>query len=680
MKDRIKRIISLCLVTIMVLGVLTGCSKKHPTADAPADLTEVKDFTYWFQDSSRKAISKNTTPDTYYFRLTQDLTIPGAAIINNGHTVFFDLNGFTLTTQADTLARAFEVTGGASLILKNGTVSTVGANDNGGMIFLDGAGCKLELMDVTLTSADDSFVDPSFGGGVIYATSPADGAPAVISMYSGTTINGSTAGRRGAGGSVMLAGNAEMYLYDGVVQNGIAGNSGNIHLADQSKLYMHGGTVTGGQTVQMSGVSGDGGNINVTAQALFCQYGGTISGGKCARAGGNLYVGNFGKSDKQGYYLYGGTIEGGYAPVNGGNLYALDKMSNVVLYGGEIKAGKAVNGGNLYLEACNFELRGGLLTGTSEVGVHQNGNNIYGVRATMNLYSGEITGGWVTGNGGNVFAADCAVNMYGGTIKDGKLSATSVGYGGGNIWVGGSSVFNLYGGEIKDGQANLKNEEATASGPNVCVAGKALMQMFGGTVKDGFIKGTTCRTGCIYVYGQVAGNDAVFHMYGGRLENGELDAEVMRGLCVGVYSVLADESGIATGRIFDGEIVFKGPDDSPDKRHTLFGNKSGNALNLFVFDSNKYKGLTRGAVVGACKDKTHNTEVETVDATCTTQSCVKYHCDTCGDWYKITGEATGHTETAETVAPTATTAGYTEHTCSVCGDHRYTDIIPATGK
>ena len=663
----LKKCVSMLLTGLLVLGMLSGCGAA--SASKPAKLGSGADLNRWVSK-----LEKQTKPGEYYFEVTGDITLNSAAVIGNGHKVNINLNGHTITAKKGESIRAFELMDGG-LTLTGGTVEMAGADADGGLIYVDGGALTLENM--VLTNNDDSAIGAERNGGVIYATGENAEAPAVVTVMGGTVINGSAEGKRLAGGSVTMEGCSELYLLDGTIQNGTAGMSGNIHLGGQSVFYMNGGTVTGGKSVQTTGITGDGGNINITAQSRMCMYAGTVSGGKAERTGGNIFVANYGKSEQQGFFQYGGRVEGGTSTSKGGNLYAMDKTSLVCLYGGEIKAGEAVNGGNLYLEACSLDMRGGTLTAVQEYGMNNNGANIYGVRATINLYDGTITGGRTHSSGGNVYVADSTVNLYGGTISDGQMKTVCVDVGGGNLFAGGSSVVNMYGGQIFGGVTNADKEDKTCAGANVMIGGKTWMHMFGGKISDGTLSGTTCRGGCVYVYGQIAGDACEFHMYGGTLENGEFEADVMRGLAVGSYSVLADESGVGTGRIFGGDIIYTGEDEA-QRKHTIFGNRY--SRNMFILDGSKYEGLHSGPTVGPCQDKTHDTHVQTLAATCVTPGLEQYHCDTCGDWYKLTGAATGHTETVTTVEATATTAGYTEHSCSACGGLRYTDVVPATGK
>lgn len=636
-----KKGLSLLLAALMVVTMLQGCAAA--TADDPAELGSAGDFNRWFSDG-RSALTHKEAPGDYYFKLTDNITLSKMGIIDNGHKVTIDLNGFTITNKEEDAVRAFHVAEGAALTLIGGALEMTGADANGGMICVEGAGSGLTLDNVVLTNTDDSKIGADLSGGVLYVNGSDPAAPVVVTMKGNTQITGSAAGTRLSGGAVALEGSCEFYMRSGVIQNGVAGMSGNVHLGGTAKFCMIGGTITGGKAVKLTGVSGDGGNMNITAQSQLHLYGGTVAGGTAERTGGNIFVSNYGKAEKQGFYQYGGVVEGGYSATKGGNIYAVDKVSGVHLYGGEIRNGEAALGGNLYLETATLDMRGGTLTGLAEESLNTSGGNIYAVRGDIELHAGVITGACTLSSGANVYVADSTVNIYGGSITGGKMETTNVTVGGGNLFAGGESV----------------------------------VKMYGGTIKDGVLKGTTCRTGCVYVYGQQAGDNCSFHMYGGTLENGELEAEVMRGLAVGAYSVLADGSGIGTGRIFDGEIIFKGDSNSPNRQYTIFGNKDA-AVNMFVFNKENYKGLyRRGTKAGPCDDKTHDTQVETVEATCVIPGYVQYHCDTCGDWYEITAQATGHVLDQAVVEATEDRPGYTEVHCSACQSIRYTDVIIPT--
>ena len=675
-----KKLLSLLLVAVMLLGLLAGCGGQSP--DSPAKLGSAGAFTKWF-GAQKKSLSNLPTAGTYYFKLTKDITLRQPAVVAGGHAVVIDMDGHTITAKEGVNTQIFTVGEGTSLTLKNGAITTTGADADGGLIAVTGAGSGLHLEDVALTNTDDSFVQEMFSGGVLFVNAPVDGEPAVVTLSGSTVITGAAAGVRRNGGAVTAKGNAEIHMYGGTIQDGQAGCSGNVYLADQAKFYMHDGVITGGAAVGKSETTGLGGNVDIRGQARFYLYGGTITAGMAKKRGGNIFVSSFGTTGTvDGFHIYGGTVTNGSAQ-NGGNIFATDKASCVSVYGGEITDGESMSGGNIYLESANLIMQGGTLNGRRNSTVNMYGGNVFCSHGTVTILDGTIQNAMVNGGGANVYMADAVMDIYGGLISGGDLSGIGVNTGGGNLFAEGESVVNFYNGTITRGTANYDDKEDSAAGANVMLARQAQMHMFGGEVSDGVIHGNISRGGCIYVYGQGTNNNTWFHMYGGELRNGETDG-TMRGMLVGAYGESKNDqpnAGRGSARIFAGTLTFTGPEKSEDRYNSLYTNRKDLAC-LRVYDpvALNLEGLMRGAQTGPCEDPSHNVVVETQEATCITQGWNKHTCATCGDWYEVTAEATGHTETATEVAATATTAGMTEHKCSVCENVRYTDIVPATGK
>lgn len=681
MKLTLKKVLSLVLVAALALTMLAGCG--GDSADDPAKLGSAGAFSKWF-GSQKKSLTNNETPGTYYFKVTKDISLSKTSVIDNGHTVIIDLDGHTITNKKDAAAQAFQVSEGAALILKNGTIDMAGADADGGLIAVDGAGCRLELTDMVLTNHDDSQVAETVTGGVLYVNSPVESAdaPAVVVLKGSTVITGSPSGIRRTGGTITAKGNAEIHMFGGTIQNGQAGSSGNIHMMDQTKFYMHDGTITGGRAVGKTETSGLGGNVDMRGKARFYLYGGTISNGFAEKNGGNIFLSNFGtEGQADSLHLYGGSVEAGCAN-SGGNIYATDKDSVIRMFGGSISGGEAMSGGNIYLESAGLVMRGGTLTGLRNSTVNVYGGNVFCSHGTVSLYDGTIEDGMVSGSGGNLYLTDSVIDIYGSTVTGGTITSAAVDAGGGNLFAGGESVVNMYAGTITRGVSNYdKDEEGSAAGPNVMIAGHTQMHMFGGEISDGLIHGKITRGAGVYVYGQAKKSNTWFHMYGGEIRNGETEG-TMRGMAIGAYGEsnnTLDTAGKGAARIFGGTINFTGPENSEDKRHVLYTNRS-DMESLRIYDVTGLEGLYRGATLGACEDSSHNVEAGSQEATCVTPGWTKYSCATCGDWYKITAEATGHSETTNEIAATATEAGCTEHACSACGETWKTDVIPAAGE
>lgn len=642
-----KKMISICLAVVLTLG-LCACGG-GTAAEKPVKLSSAGQFTSWFGEG--KKLSKKSG-QTVYFQLTGDIKLRKEGLITGGNTVYIDLNGHSITGDAN---RAFSVTDSA-LILRGGTVETAGAPDNGGVICVQGAGSGLTLEDVTMSNTDDSGVTGMALGGVIYAAGK--GTPAQIYIRGNSVINGSASGLRRSGGAVALTGDSRLYLEGGAIRGGKAGTAGNIYLEDNAQLHLLGGSVENGTAVSNSEITGYGGNIYTQGLGVIYVRGGEILGGSAEKDGGNIYLANT-AGEEAGLYFLSGKMDGGTARTNGGNLCAMDKASQVRISGGELSGGNAEYGGNIYLKGAPMAIWGGTLTGVAGNPDLLNGGNICAEKATLQIYGGEITSGMAQEYGGNVYVSDSQVDIYGGSITSGAVVAADVTRGGGNFYAGRESLVRIYGGEISGGVSNCaQDQENSAAGANVMVAGTTKLEMFGGTIRDGMVYGPITRGGGVYVYGQAKRSNTVFHLYGGLIENGPLDNK-MRGMCIGSYSETKGDSGIAVTRVFGGELRFTGNADDKNRVYTLHGNKTA-GTDLYLFDHTPYEGMYNRTIVGPCADPTHNTVTGELPATCLTQGGTEYTCGTCGIWYLITAEPTGHTETTE-----ATENGL-KHSCAAC--------------
>ena len=628
-----RRRLSLLLILSMVAALcLPGCGGGEP------ETLKAKNFEEWFAELSQSETKTHT------YQLTEDVTL-NKEIVIDGHDVTLDLAGHTITGEK---IRAFSLTGGATLTLKGGTVETKGANENGGVIYLDSSYLHLDNMKVTNT--DDSHIGELLGGGVIYAAGKEGGS---VTLKGGSVITGSPSGIRRNGGAITMSGKTVLTIEDATVQNGKAGTAGNIQLEGNAVLNLEGGSILDGTAVRSSEVAGSGGNIGTQGLSQIHVRSGVISGGTAERTGGNIYLSNT-AGDQSGLHLYGGLIENGKATTDGGNIFATEKYSVVRIFGGSIQNGNAARGGNVALQVGALEVWGGTMTGLDDNTMLVSGGNVYADSATVNIHAGTITRGFAQNYGGNIHIHSSTMNIYGGYITDGTLSAAEVSKGGGNIYAGGASFLNLYGGEISGGMTNCnQSQEDSAAGPNVMIGGSTFMQMFGGLIKDGKTFGKVTRGGGVYVYGQAARTTPVFYMYGGTIQNGALE-NTMRGMCVASYSGTNGSTGIGLARIFGGEIQYTGPKDN-FTTYAIFGNATkGTDMYLYTFE--QYKGFYARTTAKACPDATHNTVTGEQAATCEIHGAVIHECDTCGIWYEITTEPLGHTDTAENG----------KHSCSGC--------------
>lgn len=675
-----KTLIILCIVGAIVLAGIgfllrnlgAGKSAKHPVTIASA-----LDFNSYLGEGG-SALTKKSEAGTYYFKLLGDLRLSQTGIIDNGHTVVIDLNGHTLTGNSETPIQAFQVTEGASLTLIDGSLEMAGADANGGLLYVFGGGCHLTLENIHATNTDDSRISDNLTGGVLYVFSPNEEPPATVELKGDTVLTGTDTGLRKSGGVISAKGSAEIRMYGGTIQNGQAHCAGNIQLADTSKFYMHDGTITGGQAVGSSATTGMGGNVDVRQQARFYLYGGSVSDGQAGRTGGNVFLSCYGKQDDAiGLHLYGGSIRNGSAKNNGGNIFASEKESVVRIYGGEVKAGVAVLGGNIYLEGAGFYMRGGTLAGIQN-STCANGGNIYATHGSLALYDGYITAGMSSSCGGNICLEDSSMNIYGGTIFSGATASVDVATGGGNIYAGGASQLNMYGGTVSFGVANLSQvQEVSCAGGNIFIADKSFFQLFGGEISDGLVYGKVSRGGGVYVYGQPAGSYSQFHMYGGTVKNNVLSG-TMRGLSIGAYSETNGTRGHGIARVFGGSVLFSGSSTNSQRVYTVYGN---HPANMHIIDESAYSGGIRGGLRKACQDPTHYTEIGSGAATCITPAYTKYACDSCGEWYKLAGAPVGHWDLIGEPVALDGEEGWVKFTCEHCGEwYRNPDEYQETEK
>lgn len=151
--------------------------------------------------------------------------------------------------------------------------------------------------------------------------------------------------------------------------------------------------------------------------------------------------------------LYGKTLyaDSDYAPqfrvTNKWHLTLTDCVGSGVLKGTSVDDG---HGGCLYVADATVDISNIKITGgsSSQLG----GAIVVDKDGTLNLYSGEISGNYVTGgNGGAIYVkSGGVVNMYGGTIRNNHAYSGN----GGAIYVAEGGTLNLYGGEISGNTAS----------------------------------------------------------------------------------------------------------------------------------------------------------------------------------------------------------------------------------
>ena len=665
----------LAVALVILISVLTaGTSPKHPIG-----IMSAGDFNKWFGAQKHRLYSKNAE-DTYYFRLNGNIHLAEPGCIGDGYNVVLDLNGHTISNRRGTDTQAFLVTGGASLTLKDGKITTTGADADGGLISVRESSSALVLENVVLTNTDDSFVRETAMGGVLCVNSPADAedTPATVTITGETVINGSPSGVRRNGGALAAKGSSIVRMYGGIIQNGRANASGNVYLVDRAKFYMHGGQILNGVASGATVTGGAGGNVDIRGRARFWLLDGVVSGGDARKTGGNFFVSSFGvKSRDESLHILGGTVTNGIAQ-SGGNIYASDQDSSVYVYGGEISDGIAMNGGNIYLNVGTLVLRGGKLAGLGNNTKNLSGGNVYNDHGVINMYGGTITSAMTTGSGGNIYMTSGEMNLYGGTVFGGRVATQDINVGGGNLYAAGESRINMYGGLVTRGVSNYDQDSgSSAAGANVMLAGKTFMQLFEGEISDGMIYGKISRGSGIYVYGQPAKSNVLLHMYGGKVSNGETMG-TMRGMAIAAYGEtngLYANVGRGTARIFGGIIDFTGPYNSRNKRYTLYTNRTDLEC-LRIYNEAGLQNLNVGATTGPCPDASHDVPVEEREATCITPGWTRYSCATCGDWYHITAKTLGHGSLFPEEVVLDGTEGWLQYTCEGCGTwYKHTDTL-----
>ena len=102
----------------------------------------------------------------------------------------------------------------------------------------------------------------------------------------------------------------------------------------------------------------------------------------------------------------------------------------------------------------------------------------------------------------------------------------------------------------------------------------------------------------------------------------------------------------------------------------------GGAEVVLTMTANADDTVTLSYTISSCS---HNYNVDTVDATCTSAGVKTYTCSICGHSYNEDIPALGHSYSSVVTAPTCTAGGYTTYTCSVCSDSYTGDETAATG-
>lgn len=450
--------------------------------------------------------STTTNGGLIYVYDTAQVNVYGGVIsggvAKNGGSMYVagELNIYGGTVSGGTAS----INGGNLYVTETGKVNQYGGSvesgtaANGGNIYLY-KGSAMTLADGTVSGGKAT---TSFGGNIFINGN--------LTMTGGTVIGGNAT----QGGNLMLNGGSFL-MEGGYVLDGTTGNEG-------GNLKTIGGTATITGGVMAGGKAGNGGNIAIgggaaTSIMTVHIYGGTITGGS-AKLGGNVYIHNGALNVTGGSLggevtVNGVTYAGGTATASGGNIYIPADMLMRLTGTAVVTGGTAVeNGGNI-LNAGNFMMTGGTVSGGSAV----NGGNIYST-GDLTIKEGTVTGGTATTYGGNICLMGGVTAIRGGTVSEGQA-----GPHGGNIY-SKNTEFTMTGGTVSGGDA--------VQGGNISIDTGSVFTMSGGTLTEGtatnqattnsgwggnlYVKGTVRLDGTAALtkgYGQANGGNV--HIAGG---------------------------------------------------------------------------------------------------------------------------------------------------------------------
>ena len=308
-----KRVISLLLVIVMVLGMLPAWEVQAAAAEETFDNSDLslgaggtaycpacKKTVAWTALSGAKAAALWLQDGGHYYlsgELSSSAT-DGTITVNttSGNAACLHLNGHNMTSSAFCTITYAQTSPGTLNIMGNGTVSGSGTV----------AASKWKAATLNVTNG------------------------AILNLYGGTYTKGAS------DAPVVWVWAGQVNLYDGAEIVGTSENVGNYSSAvllqnAGASFDMHGGTISGGHN------QNSGGNVNIN-NGSFTMQAGTISGGTAVGYyGGNVYL-------KAGSFtMTGGTIEGGSATYHGSNVYVNTSGVTAQISGG------TVTDGNVYV-------------------------------------------------------------------------------------------------------------------------------------------------------------------------------------------------------------------------------------------------------------------------------------------------------------------------------------------
>ena len=499
-------------------------------------------------------------------RVEGNITVmPGALLVVEGNTSTLSGNG-DRAVQGRVILR-----GGDFYLVSGGIWNSTAGFTLAALVVVDN-GSNFTMLDGVLRSGQTSGNSGTFGvdvingnftmkGGEILTTALAPAAPAVrlnangngnFSMYGGVlrlpsipngtvavSINGGTFNMRGGaisrpsnantadvGVRVNGGGNnpARFVMYDGEIYNC---NTGVEVSGTNGAFIMNGGTIRDNR-------SGSGAGVDLSARANFTMHGGVITNNRVTASGGGgagVLVSN------STFTMHGGSVNsnhaqstsginnrgGGVGVVGGGRFY---------MYGGYIEDNVAGAGGGVHVMSSSSLSLGGAVNHNSYMRL--DGGTI---RNNESIYANSEHGG----GGIGVFASAipvgnsvATVNMYSGYITGNRASsrggAAAFGASGGGVMIttGGSTaaanpgvVFNMHGGVISNNVALCdKTNNIAADMHNMNVMGGGVMISRNGSTFN-MLGGTIEGNESVAGGGVALSNSATFNMDGGTIRANE---------------------------------------------------------------------------------------------------------------------------------------------------------------
>ncbi len=328
--------------------------------------------------------SDTTLPTTSgYYRLTKNVTLSSAASIAADSTVYWDLNGKTITGSKKRIAQWTQEDSNATLSIcdtQNGrgiTVIRETGETNGNFFYMKQAGFTLNLYSGII---DGTQANTEGLGGCVYVCNGS-----TFNMYGGTIGKAKTTQN---GGAVYVAAGGTMNMSGGIIEDCTASQGGNIYLqAIQSgttaagSLTLSGGTISGGTAASAGG--------NIAALGQFNMTGGEIKDGVSKATSEHRYGANI-------YTLPG--KKGASFSMTGGHIAGLVRVNNAGAFtlGGTARITEGSATCNDTTTTCGLwitkEQNGATLTVDSEG--FKEGAEIY--LSTQNLASGtKLVGGTI---------------------------------------------------------------------------------------------------------------------------------------------------------------------------------------------------------------------------------------------------------------------------------------------